>query len=891
MLRFISLSVLFSTALALPDTGGLQAVPTVTAGANILSGTDSGFEPGHAWLNLNGTTIKTTSDQRRSGAQSLAISATGGSQGVNITKPTSWKIGRVRFWVKTSGDPGAYAKAFVYIFDATHLGYSYACGAGINKMSLSGGLANWTEYTLCDEVSESELHYGCNLKYNVYVENLANGVTAYIDDVEFTPVLQPLTVLPTYPNYRGMLWTDQGATIRWAAAVEPTGSYTVADLKVTVDVVRVSDGAVLGTVTNDSLSAIQSSGQWAHFSINWMTYDSPALPNGSYYLRGRLRLKSDESVLYTYPDYKIVKEAPATQRDNWHVWVDKDNRVRFKRGAASAEAQFVHGVYFKNTGGAATMGGADCCNTGDLVADNHRDIKLGCNHATLHVSNVTNASPAVVTVYGHSLSSHDKVTVSGATGSWTGLNGCYYWTGCPTSPGEVEVLGANTFSIPRDTTTFGSFAGQGSVGLVRANCEVDGRDTSFASWNRAMGLAGATVWKQMGNWGMNMTMRYGNWASARSGLSNSTCAYDASVDYVSAYQTALQDLNMWNLQIANSYKSTSPPLSWVSACLSGTEEQKVRYFVNKYVTLMPAGEGFAGFYVADEPSIWGMDSWGNTTQTVNTTYWKIDEHRSLNAGGITFWATTTPGQTNVIWNALVDTHGIDPYPVGSGAIPDDVAAGVGYLAGEKRQGRTWWWTHMLGASVFNSRPYWGVLQLFAVSGSYPALADSKIQAISALAAGVTGILWWQFGTGGLDTRTQADYDNFDRVAKMIADLRPILTEPVKDLAGRADGTSDYGRVISSVSDAAIKCSSRQQGSRILLACANTTNTEKSVTISMASSIPGKVVRAWDNSVIEPSGAAFSDTFKGLLDATARGDSVHVYLIETQPAGMAIRSVQ
>ena len=94
MLRFISLSVLFSTALALPDTGGLQAVPTVTAGANILSGTDSGFEPGHAWLGLNGTTIKTTSDQRRSGTQSLAISATGGSQGVNITKPTSWKIDR-----------------------------------------------------------------------------------------------------------------------------------------------------------------------------------------------------------------------------------------------------------------------------------------------------------------------------------------------------------------------------------------------------------------------------------------------------------------------------------------------------------------------------------------------------------------------------------------------------------------------------------------------------------------------------------------------------------------------------------------------------------------------------------------------------------------------------
>jgi hypothetical protein len=344
---------------------------------------------------------------------------------------------------------------------------------------------------------------------------------------------------------------------------------------------------------------------------------------------------------------------------------------------------------------------------------------------------------------------------------------------------------------------------------------------------------------------------------------------------------------MWNLQIANQYSSTAAPLSWVTACLSGTEEQKVRYFTNKYASLLPSQQGFAGFYLADEPAIWGVDSWGNATQTAARSYWKFDEYRSLNLGGLTFWATTIPGQTNVIWNNLLDVHGIDPYPVGSGAIPDDSAAGVGYLAGQKRQARTWWWTHMQNASVFHARPTWAVLQLFVVSGSYPTLADSKIQAVSALAAGVTGILWWQFGTGGLDTRAQADYDNFSRVAKMIADLKPILTEPVKDLAGRVDGVAEYGQLIASVSDPAIKCSSRQKGSRILLACANITNVEKSVTITLVTVPTGKVVRVWDGSYFAATGATFTETFKGLLDAVAPENAVHLYLIDLT-AAMGVR---
>jgi hypothetical protein len=758
---------------------------------------------------------------------------------------------------------------------------------------MSGGLSDWTEYRLCDEITESALHYGCSLQYRILVDNLANGVTVYVDDVEIAPLLEPLIIFPSYPNYRGMLWPDQGTTMNWAAAVEPPGTLTVNGLKVTVDVTRVSDGVVIGTVTDDSLEAVRTSGQWAHFSVNWMSYDASSLPDGTYYLQGKLRLKADNSVVYSYPNYKIVKEPASVQRDSWRVWVDRENRARFKRsGDAGAAPQFVHGAYLKNTGSTTTMGGADCCVSGDLVADNHRNMKLGCNHGLLKVSEVSNANPAVATVYGHSLSDHEWIQIAGATGVWTGLNGCYYWMGCPTSPAEIHATGPNTITLPLDTTSFGSFSGQTSVTLYRANCKSDEVDTAFPVWDRRWSSSGATVWRQMANWGMNLTVRYGNWASATGGLSSSTCTYTASADYASAYHAAIQDFNIWNLQIVNHYASGMAPISWWEAnCNAGqNNEQKVRYAVNKFASLKPQGDGFAGFYVADEPNIWAADQWGNTFQTTNATFCKVDEHRSLNSGGVTFWATTTPGQANVLWNALVDVHGADPYPVGVGAIPDDAAAGVGAGVGQKRHGRTWWWTHMLGAGVFGARPYWAVLQLFTASSQYPTQADNKIQAVSALAAGATGILWWQFGASGLNTRTQSDYDSFDRVAKMIAELSPVLVEPIRDLAGRADGESDYGRLISSVSDGAVKCSSRQKGSRILLACANTTNTGKSVTITMTSSISGKVVRGWDNSVIAPSGPQFSDTFKGLLDASAPQDSVHVYLIEMQPAAMAIRPV-
>lgn len=72
------------------------------------------------------------------------------------------------------------------------------------------------------------------------------------------------------------------------------------------------------------------------------------------------------------------------------------------------------------------------------------------------VSSVSNASPAVVTATAHGFDYQSLATVTpivkitGASGGWAGLNGV--WIATPT--------GANTFTVPVDTSGFGTFSGQ-----------------------------------------------------------------------------------------------------------------------------------------------------------------------------------------------------------------------------------------------------------------------------------------------------------------------------------------------------------------------------------------------------------------------------------------------
>src|ERR1035437_6816920 len=80
------------------------------------------------------------------------------------------------------------------------------------------------------------------------------------------------------------------------------------------------------------------------------------------------------------------------------------------------------------------------------------------------ITSATNASPVKFTVSGAlPFSNSAEIYIAGGTGSWAGVN-------TTSSQYVVTVTGAQTFTIPVDSTEFGSFSGQSLTVFVRLGC-------------------------------------------------------------------------------------------------------------------------------------------------------------------------------------------------------------------------------------------------------------------------------------------------------------------------------------------------------------------------------------------------------------------------------------
>jgi hypothetical protein len=98
------------------------------------------------------------------------------------------------------------------------------------------------------------------------------------------------------------------------------------------------------------------------------------------------------------------------------------------------------------------------------------------NGDALAATAATNAAAAVLTVAGHGLTTGDIVTITGAAGgTWTGLNGNRY---------AVTVIDANSFSIPVNSTGFGTYTAS-SAQVARP---VITNGTTFTVTVNALGL-------------------------------------------------------------------------------------------------------------------------------------------------------------------------------------------------------------------------------------------------------------------------------------------------------------------------------------------------------------------------------------------------------------------
>ena len=80
--------------------------------------------------------------------------------------------------------------------------------------------------------------------------------------------------------------------------------------------------------------------------------------------------------------------------------------------------------------------------------------------APVSITAATSANPTVLTspAHGFALGTTPTVTISGATNKWTSLNGTFI----------VNVIDANTFSVPVDASKFGGGPLSGTVTFVQS---------------------------------------------------------------------------------------------------------------------------------------------------------------------------------------------------------------------------------------------------------------------------------------------------------------------------------------------------------------------------------------------------------------------------------------
>lgn len=121
--------------------------------------------------------------------------------------------------------------------------------------------------------------------------------------------------------------------------------------------------------------------------------------------------------------------------------------AQFGSQTVNAQAQAVSTVYFYDGSGNLEYK----CQTS----------AVNFNFSTLPTATAgTNANPAVITstAHGFDVNYTPQVLITGAVSGWAAANGM--WT--------ATVVGANTFSIPIDSTGFGTFTGQAWVITTRS---------------------------------------------------------------------------------------------------------------------------------------------------------------------------------------------------------------------------------------------------------------------------------------------------------------------------------------------------------------------------------------------------------------------------------------
>ncbi len=137
----------------------------------------------------------------------------------------------------------------------------------------------------------------------------------------------PLTTFLLYPNYRGLMFSDQSQVASFALAVNPVGGVPLSEVQVELDAVDAAGNIVAAQSFSPDANQFTA------------TLDMGALPPGTYQVSGKL-MDAGGKLLLQQSAYSIVK-LDASARADMKAWIDPGNRAHFIDG----NQHFVLGIY------------------------------------------------------------------------------------------------------------------------------------------------------------------------------------------------------------------------------------------------------------------------------------------------------------------------------------------------------------------------------------------------------------------------------------------------------------------------------------------------------------------------------------------------------------------
>ena len=186
------------------------------------------------------------------------------------------------------------------------------------------GTTDWTNVT----VQHVSIPAGKTASLRLQTYDPVDSGSAWFANLSLQQEIPPgLQMFMLYPNYRGLMFSDQSQVASFDLTVTPPAGTSLASLQIEIDALD-AGGNIMASQTF-APTATEFTG----------TLDLSALAAGTYQLAGKLE-DSGGNVLMTQSAYAVVK-LDASARAGMKAWIDQANRAHFLDG----KAHFVLGIY------------------------------------------------------------------------------------------------------------------------------------------------------------------------------------------------------------------------------------------------------------------------------------------------------------------------------------------------------------------------------------------------------------------------------------------------------------------------------------------------------------------------------------------------------------------